>query len=431
MAILISPGTLVVHGPESTAKTGLLKSYLELSGLKHAFIPCSECITGRHFLERTLAACVNAIEQAVDISLDGVIPSRCESLSTLTSSFERLFEGIDKFVLVLDGIDEQREAPPTLLPTLARLGQLIPCLSIVMVVTYPHPRLLRLPGAPHIYFSPYTREQAIQIASVRPQAIFNEPLSPSANYSDELAAEDDAWLWSRYCAAVWDSLASGAARDIVTFKSILDKLWRPFVQPIVDGTYGTRDFSKLMVAQRKIFQAESCLLDSVIDEPQEDTTVLTDGKSFPNLILVTHDLPYYSKWLLCAAYLASFNPARQDNIYFMKATERKRRRKGGGAIAGRESKNRKIPRHLLSPSPFPLDRLLAILHAVLPHDLTPTMDIYTQLATLCSLRLLLRTAVIGGDLLESGAKWKVNFGWEYALKLARSVGFDITDHVAE
>lgn len=59
------------------------------------------------------------------------------------------------------------------------------------------------------------------------------------------------------------------------------------------------------------------------------------------------------------------------------------------------------------------------------------MDIYTQLATLCSLRLLLRTAVIGGDLLESGAKWKVNFGWEYALKLARSVGFDITDHVAE
>ncbi|THY69330.1 hypothetical protein D6C94_09631 [Aureobasidium pullulans] len=428
---LISPGTLVVHGPESTAKTGLLKSYLELSGLKHALIPCSECITGRHFLERTLAACVNAIEQAVNISLDGVIPSRCESLSTLTSSFERLFEGIDKFVLVLDGIDEQREAPPTLLPTLARLGQLIPCLSIVMVVTYPHPRLLHLPGAPHIYFSPYTREQAIQIASVRPQAIFNEPLSPSANYSDELAAEDDAWLWSRYCAAVWDSLASGAARDIVTFKSILDKLWRPFVQPIVDGTYGTRDFSKLMVAQRKIFQAESCLLDSVIDEPQEDTTVLTDGKSFPNLILVTHDLPYYSKWLLCAAYLASFNPARQDNIYFMKATERKRRRKGGGAIAGRESKNRKIPRHLLSPSPFPLDRLLAILHAVLPHDLTPTMDIYTQLATLCSLRLLLRTAVIGGDLLEPGAKWKVNFGWEYALKLARSVGFDITDHVAE
>jgi origin recognition complex subunit 5 len=436
---LRSSGTLVVHGPEATGKTGLLKSYLDISGLKHAFIPCSECITGRHFLERTLAACVEAIELATNVSLDGVISARCENLSTLTSSLERLLEGIDKFVLVLDGIDEQRDAPPTLLPTLARLGQLIPCLSVVMVVTFPHPRLLHLPGAPHIYFSPYTREQAIQIACCQPQRIFNEPLSPSANYSEELAAEDDAWLWSRFCAAVWDSLASGAARDIVAFRSILDKLWRPFVQPIVDNTYGTRDFSKLMVAQRKLFQAESCLLDSVIDEPQADTNMLTDGMWYPlsssntctDHIAVTHDLPYYSKWLLCAAYLASFNPPRQDNIYFMKATERKRRRKGGGAVAGRESKNRKIPRHLLSPSPFPLDRLLAILQAVLPHDLTPTIDVYTQLATLCSLRLLLRTAVVGGDVLEPGAKWKVNFGWEYALKLARSVNFDITDHVAE
>lgn len=272
-----SPGTLVVHGPESTGKTGLLKSYLELSGLKYAFIPCSECITGRHFLKRTLAACVEAIERATDVSMDGVVSSRCENLSALTSSLERLLEGIDKFVLVLDGVDEQREAPPTLLPTLARLGQLIPCLSVVMIITYPHPRLLHLPGAPHIYFSPYTREQAVQIVSLNPQHIFTEPLSPSANYSEESAAEDDAWLWSRFCAAVWDSLASGAARDIVTFRSIVDKLWRPFVQPIVDGTFGTRDFSRLMVAQRKLFQAEGCLLDSVIDEPQEDANLLTDG----------------------------------------------------------------------------------------------------------------------------------------------------------
>lgn len=115
----------------------------------------------------------------------------------------------------------------------------------------------------------------------------------------------------------------------------------------------------------------------------------------------------------------------------MKASERKRRKKGGGTALRRESKKRTIPRHLLSPSPFPLDRLFAIMHAILPHDLLPTIDVYTQLATLCSLRLLLRTAVIGGDILESGGKWKVNFGWDYALKLARSVDLDITDYVAE
>lgn len=280
---------MIVHGSESTGKTGLLKAYLELSGLKHAFIPCSECITGRHLLERTLAACTDAVEKANDVSFDGIIPSRCENLSSLTSSLERLLEGIDKFVLVLDGVDEQREAPATLLPTMARLGQLIPCLTVVMIITYPHPRLLHLPGAPHIYFSPYTREQAIQIACLAPQPIFPEPLSPSADYSEESAAEDNAWLWSRFCAAVWDSLAAGAGRDIITFQSLTSKLWRPFVQPIVDGTFGTRDFSRLMIAQRKLFQSENCLLDTIIDEPQEDTTTsLTDSKppliSHPGLL---------------------------------------------------------------------------------------------------------------------------------------------------
>lgn len=115
----------------------------------------------------------------------------------------------------------------------------------------------------------------------------------------------------------------------------------------------------------------------------------------------------------------------------MKATEKKRRKRGGGTVARRESKTRKIPRHLLSPSPFPLDRLFAILHAILPHDLVPTIDIYTQLATLCSLRLLLRTAVIGGDVLESGGKWKVNFGRDYVVKIARDIGLDLLDYEAE
>ncbi len=56
---------------------------------------------------------------------------------------------------------------------------------------------------------------------------------------------------------------------------------------------------------------------------------------------VSHDLPYYSKYLLCAAYLASYNPAKQDAIYFVKSSEKKRRRRGGGATPGRE-KHRKV-----------------------------------------------------------------------------------------
>ncbi len=67
----------------------------------------------------------------------------------------------------------------------------------------------------------------------------------------------------------------------------------------------------------------------------------------------SHDLPLFSKYLLCAAYLASYNPARQDPVFFMRSSERKRRKKGGGTAAGRVrggaiAKNRKVGvvRHL-------------------------------------------------------------------------------------
>lgn len=54
-----------------------------------------------------------------------------------------------------------------------------------------------------------------------------------------------------------------------------------------------------------------------------------------------HDLPYYSKFLLCAAYLSSYNPARQDSLFFMRASDlTKKKRRGGGR--GRPAKNRKV-----------------------------------------------------------------------------------------
>ena len=290
----------------------------------------------------------------------------------------------------------------------------------MIIVRHPSPRFLHVTGVPHIYFSPYEREQAVAILSASPPPIFSSPPSPSTGDDAAQAAEDDAWLWSRFLQAVWDSLAKGAARDLVSFRTLAHRLWRPFVQPIVDGTFGTRDFSRLIVAQRKLLRDESCLGDSIITDNEPSTTPA-----------VTHELPYYSRWILCAAYLASFNPARLDPVHFMKSAERKRRKKGGGTAAGRQAKHRKIPRHLLAPGAFALDRLFAILHAILPHDLVPTVDVYTQVATLGSLRLLVRSGIYGSDVLEPGSKWKVNFGWDYANKLARDLNFDITDYVAE
>jgi hypothetical protein len=49
---------------------------------------------------------------------------------------------------------------------------------------------------------------------------------------------------------------------------VCEKLWRPFTAPIVDGTFGTRDFARLMVSRRTLFQSEDVLISGVIAKEQ-------------------------------------------------------------------------------------------------------------------------------------------------------------------
>lgn len=118
----------------------------------------------------------------------------------------------------------------------------------------------------------------------------------------------------------------------------------------------------------------------------------------------------------------------------MKSSEKKRRKKGGGTAAGGRPSNkyRKIERKLLGPQAFVLERLLAIFHAILPHPVASTVDVMTQIATLASLRLLIRTSsAAAGDVLDAQAKWRVNVGWDYVQNVARSVRFDVENYLAE
>lgn len=101
-----------------------MESYLQAQQLKHAIVRSRECVTGRHFLERTVAAVHESLYHQGDGKAGDFNP-RCENLSALVVHLQRLLKGEEKFVLVLDGVDKQREAPPTLLPALARLGEFV------------------------------------------------------------------------------------------------------------------------------------------------------------------------------------------------------------------------------------------------------------------------------------------------------------------
>lgn len=97
----------------------------------HAIVRSTECITGRHLLTKILWATLEALERKGEWERFG--KGRCEHVSALAVLLGGILAELPgdddgnggKFVLVLDGIDKQREAPQTLLPALARLGEVV------------------------------------------------------------------------------------------------------------------------------------------------------------------------------------------------------------------------------------------------------------------------------------------------------------------
>ena len=148
---------------------------------------------------------------------------------------------------------------------------------------------------------------------------------------------------------------------------------------------------------------------------------------------ISNTLRYYPAHLLISAYLSSYSPPRYDVTLFSKSSLSKRRKRGGGTALTphRASKHRKISRQLLGPQPFPLERLLAIFHAILPRDIRGGgADVMCTVATLAGLRLIVR-AGLGSDVLEGGGKWRCNVGFDFVNNVARGVEFDLQSYLIE
>ena len=116
------PRILVAYGLEQTSKYEVVTAILEARSLKHAVVKCRECLSQRHLLTKIFAACLTTLGE--DDTAEQY--DRIDSINSLALCLEKLArKKQEKVILVLDGIDKQRGAITTLLPSLARLGDLV------------------------------------------------------------------------------------------------------------------------------------------------------------------------------------------------------------------------------------------------------------------------------------------------------------------
>ncbi|KAJ3292378.1 Origin recognition complex subunit 5 [Borealophlyctis nickersoniae] len=138
------------------------------------------------------------------------------------------------------------------------------------------------------------------------------------------------------------------------------------------------------------------------------------------------DLPYYTKFLLIASFLASYNPPRLDVRFFSRGGEERKKRKGGRGKVPKSEGGGKMRQQLLGPKAFPVERMLAIFYSIVETDVDCSVDIQTQITSLISLRLLARVTSV--DRLDS-VKCKCNVSFEFIEKVGRSVRFNVSKYL--
>jgi origin recognition complex subunit 5 len=120
--IFPAPRTLVVHGFEQTNKVEVIEGVLKARCLRHVIIKCRECLSQRHLLSKIFTTCLNALGRGESAEQY----DRIDSMNALVGGLEKLFrQREERLILVLDGVDKQRGLGPTILPSLARMVDLV------------------------------------------------------------------------------------------------------------------------------------------------------------------------------------------------------------------------------------------------------------------------------------------------------------------
>ncbi|KAA1087292.1 hypothetical protein PGT21_028098 [Puccinia graminis f. sp. tritici] len=106
-------------------------------------------------------------------------------------------------------------------------------------------------------------------------------------------------------------------------------------------------------------------------------------------------LPMVARFLLVAAFIASFNPARTDLGLFLTSNDglKKRKARGPRKIQPGQVIRAKIRQRLLGPKMFTIGRLLAIFNAITDQEGIKfnEIDVLQQIGTLIQFKLLLKT----------------------------------------
>ncbi|XP_051889857.1 origin recognition complex subunit 5 isoform X2 [Pristis pectinata] len=380
-----------------------------LGELPHVIVNCVECFSSRMLFEYIL----NQL-QGNWLSSENERTSylRCNSLNEFVLLFKQVVREqnlLNQTVyIVLDKAEQLREMDANLLPGFLRFQELAEeNVTVFFISEIVWEKFRPNTGCFEpltLYFPDYSKDDLLKILS--------------RDHPPEFSAD----FYTSYISILLGVFYT-VCRDLKELRHLAALNFSKFCEPVKKGNVREEDTRRLWrniephlkkamqtVYLREISSSQWERLE------QEDE----DSKHLKGLSAHGHvELPYYSKFLLIAAYLSSYNPARTDKRFFLK-------HHGKIKKSSFLKKHEKTSNHLLGPKPFPLDRLLAIFYSIVDSRVTPSANVFSQITTLVALQLL---TLVGHDDQLDGPKYKCTASLDFIRAIARTVNFDIVRYL--
>ncbi|RUS89133.1 hypothetical protein EGW08_003141 [Elysia chlorotica] len=416
----MTPGSIFVYGHTGTGKSLVIQSMMRHYKLPHIFINCVECSSLRFLVEEILnnLPLQDVSNSEVDADADDMNPDnenfvRCEDLTDFVRTLKSLVSdnelGKETLYIVLDKAERLRSTNPVLLPALLRLQELSGlniCTILISEIVWEKFRTGTGFCEPYcLNFPDYTRNELMEIMVL------------------DCPATCEPELYSLYVNMVL-SVFHMVCRDLRELRHIARLNFDYFIDPVKTEECAPSNTRKLWknVEPHLKKALKSVYLREVSSRQWElmQQAELADGDASQAVVALPRahvELPFYSKFLLIAAYLASYNPLKCDRRFFAKYSGKKSRR-----MAKLLKKNERASNHLLGPKTFPIDRMMAIFYSIIDGKVVPSAHIYVQISSLVSLHLL---SQVGGDDKISAPKYKCLVTLDFIRNIARTVQFDI------
>ncbi|KAI9223183.1 origin recognition complex subunit 5 C-terminus-domain-containing protein [Blastocladiella britannica] len=446
------PLPIHVHGPSGAGKSCMLLSLVgELNDARPgtaAYVACRRIISIKQLLTKVLKTWTTDEEEAGADTMPAFV-HRIRSVIPAEDVLQRWLVCLDFYFgpssdvfdrlsifQILDDAHYLLELGSSLVPALIRLQQLTERNVVVVMATargwLPFSALM---SPISVLLPAYSRPQLVTILRTALRDRYIDP--PGIQSLFDILVEAMVDSVADVCGNV-EELRKGIVRIMPVVKELISDGTIQIARPHLAFRHlapALRDFANHLFAGR-----------SLPPSKDSDRRIVATPVLQRRIDSTVPDLPAAAKYLLIASYLASYNPVAMDRSIFSRsrdggagASRRGTRVRGRTATANAASPSARagkrkanaappVPRAHLGPRVFPLDRMLAIYHAVVDGEGVEAVDVLAQVATLVALRYLVR---VGGPDALDNVRVRCNVGFETVVKVAQSVRFDLQECLTE